>query len=51
MFTSAGDNTRFDELWTHPNRNYDIWVVYYGMNDEIYNKYKQKVFMNKFFLF
>ena len=43
VFTSAGDNTNFDELWLAPERNYKVWVVYYGDNDEIYEKYKSKV--------
>ena len=34
LFTSAGDNTNFDELWLDEDRNYDVWVVYYGNNDE-----------------
>ena len=36
VFTSAGNNTKFDELWCQSGRNYDVWVVYYGNNDEIY---------------
>lgn len=43
VFTSAGDNTNFDELWLAPERNYKVWVVYYGDNNEIYEKYKSKV--------
>jgi hypothetical protein len=45
IMTSAGDNTNFDKLWTNKNKNeeYDIWVVYYGDNDIIYEKYKNKV--------
>jgi len=43
VFTSAGDDTFFDELWLDKNRNYDVWVTYYGDNDEIYEKYKSKV--------
>jgi len=43
VFTSAGDNTKFDELWIGPNQNYDVMVVYYGKNDKILNKYSQKV--------
>ena len=43
LITSAGNNTNFDKLWTNYNRNYDIWVVYYGDDNNIYNKYKNKV--------
>lgn len=43
LFTSAGNNTNFDELWTRGNMNYDIYVIYYGDDEEIYNKYKSKV--------
>jgi hypothetical protein len=38
VFTSAGDNTRFHELW--PGEHYDIYVIYYGESDENYEKYK-----------
>jgi hypothetical protein len=43
VFTSAGDNTNFDELWFDSKRGYKVWVVYYGDDDEIYEKYKSKV--------
>jgi hypothetical protein len=43
VFTSAGNNTNFDKLWTGNNRNYDIWVVYYDNNNTKYNQYKNKV--------
>jgi hypothetical protein len=43
LFTSAGDNTVFYENWCNNNRNYDIWLVYYGDNDENYNKYSKYV--------
>lgn len=43
VFTSAGDNTKFDKLWCQEGRNYDIWVVYYGKNEEKYQKYSKKV--------
>ena len=43
VFTSAGNNTNFHNLWTKKNRNYDIWVVYYGDNQSNYNLYKDKV--------
>jgi hypothetical protein len=43
LFTSAGDNTDFYNNWCNKNRNYDIWLVYYGDNDENYNKYSKYV--------
>jgi hypothetical protein len=43
VFTSAGNNTEFDKLWIGKERNYDIMVVYYGSDDEIYKKYASKV--------
>ncbi len=46
VFTSAGDNTNFDKLWTYNKTevlNYDIWVVYYGNDNDKYNQYKKKV--------
>jgi hypothetical protein len=43
VFTSAGDNTNFYDYWCDKNRNYDIWLVYYGDNDDNYNKYKKYV--------
>lgn len=39
IFTSAGDNTQFYNHWLGENRNYDVWCVYYGNNDENYKKY------------
>ena len=43
LFTSAGDNTEFYKHWLDKNREYDVWCVYYGNNDENYNKYEQLV--------
>ena len=43
VFTSAGDNTSFDNLWLDKDRNYDVWVVYYGENEKKYQKYSDKV--------
>ncbi len=43
IFTSAGDNTEFYNNWTGIKQNYDIWVVYYGNNNEKYNLYKNNV--------
>lgn len=43
VFSSVGDNSNFEELWCDDNRNYDVYVIYYGDNEDIYNKYKSKV--------
>lgn len=43
LFSSVGDNTDFDTLWIDENMEYDIYVIYYGNDEEIYNKYKSKV--------
>lgn len=40
IFTSAGDNTQFYNHWLGEHRNYDVWCVYYGNNDENYNMYE-----------
>ena len=39
LFTSAGDNTNFYNLWCSNTRNYDIFICYYG--DSNYDKYKE----------
>ena len=43
VFTSAGDQTNFTSHWLQDknNRNFDIWVIYYGDSKE--DKYKQDV--------
>ena len=43
VFTSAGDNTEFYKHWLDNNRNYDVWCVYYGNNDDNYNMYSKVV--------
>jgi hypothetical protein len=43
VFTSAGDNTEFYKNWLDNNRNYDVWCVYYGKNDDNYNMYSNVV--------
>jgi hypothetical protein len=43
VFSSVGDNTNFDSLWIDSNMNYDVYIIYYGDNNEIFNKYKEKV--------
>jgi len=43
VFTSAGDNTNFDELWINCNQTYDIYVIYFGDDEAVFEKYKSKV--------
>lgn len=43
VFSSVGDNTNFNYLWTKKYRKYDLWVVYYGDNDKKYEDYKKSV--------
>jgi len=43
VFSSVGNNTNFDTLWVGENMNYDIYVIYYGNDDTVFNKYKDKV--------
>lgn len=43
LFTSLGDNTNFDNLWIGNNMNYEIFAIYYGDNEDIFNKYKSKI--------
>jgi TupA-like ATPgrasp/Protein of unknown function (DUF707) len=40
VFTSAGDNTHFDDLWVSSEQIYDIYVYYYGDSVERYERYK-----------
>ena len=40
VFISAGDNTNFDILYVNELMEYDIYVIYYGNNETIFNKYK-----------
>ena len=43
VFTSAGDNTKFTEWWCADSKNYDIYLIYYGNNDDNYSKYAKFV--------
>ena len=43
LFSSVGDNTQFDNMWINKNMDYDIYIIYYGENTNIFNKYKSKV--------
>jgi len=44
VFTSAGDNTNFDELWIKHNQTYDIYIIYFGDDVDVFKKYKSKVY-------
>lgn len=43
VFSSVGDNTNFNYIWTEKYRKYDLWVVYYGDNEKKYEDYKKQV--------
>jgi hypothetical protein len=43
VFSSVGDNTSFDSLWINDNMEYDVYIIYYGDNEDNFNKYKSKV--------
>ena len=42
MFTSAGDRSEFDSQWTGPGQEFDLFVVFYGDDDERYERYREK---------
>jgi hypothetical protein len=42
IFTSAGNNTNFHNIWISENQEYDIYVVYYGDNETLFNEYREK---------
>lgn len=47
VFTSCGDNTNFDILWTHKQKmNYDLYIIYYGDDDKIFEKYSANYDIN-----
>ena len=40
LFTSAGDRTNFFNIWCEDNKNYDIFLCYYGDSvNKVYKKY------------
>jgi len=43
LFSSVGDNTNFDSLWINNDMKYDVYVIYYGDDENIFNKYKNTV--------
>ena len=43
VFSSVGDNTYFNSLWINDNMKYDIFIVYYGDDHDVFDKYKSKV--------
>jgi hypothetical protein len=40
VFTSVGDNSKFDSYWIGNGMKYDICAIYYGNNDNLFSKYK-----------
>ena len=47
VFTSCGDNTSFDLLWTHPFKmNFDIYIIYYGECKETFRRYYENECIN-----
>lgn len=48
MFTSAGNNTNFDKLWAGNDMKYDIAVIYYQNDEDVFDRYKEiSVFAEK----
>jgi hypothetical protein len=47
LFTSAGDNTKFYDLWCLEDRNYDIFICYYGDDDHKYQEYSDHYLKRK----
>ena len=43
LFTSVGDNSKFDKLWINDNMTYDIYAAYYGNNPEYLKTLKSKL--------
>jgi len=41
VFTSVGDNSKFDSNWIGTGMNYDIYAIYYGNNENVFSKYKE----------
>jgi hypothetical protein len=48
LFTSAGDNTHFFDLWCDDIRTYDIFICYYGDDEQYkYREYSDLYFKRK----
>ena len=43
VFSSVGDNTNFDNTWLGKDREYDVFVIYYGDEEKNFKKYSKKV--------
>ena len=43
VFSSVGDNTKFYDNWISDDARYHLFIIYYGDDDEIYSKYKDRV--------
>ena len=47
VFTSCGDNTSFDVLWTHESKmNYDLYIIYYGDSPDFLDRYSSNCNIN-----
>lgn len=42
VFTSAGDRSSFDTRWVGPDQAFDLFVVYYGDDDDRFERYREK---------
>lgn len=40
VFTSFGDHSTFDKNWIGESMQFDIYAIYYGDNEAVYNTYK-----------
>ena len=40
VFTSVGDHSTFDKNWIGESMQFDIYAIYYGDNEAVYNTYK-----------
>lgn len=48
IFVSAGDNTNFYKYWIEHNKNYDLYICYYGESkDDKYKEYSNFYFKRK----
>lgn len=42
VFTSAGDRSELDSNWIDPGQEFDLFVVYYGDDDDRYARYRER---------
>lgn len=43
LFSSSGDNTNFLNFWCSDGQNYDIFIIYYGDDINLFEKYSKSV--------